>query len=82
MRDIAPFGLRLPPELKQILEEAAETNQRSMNAELVIRLKESVNYRPLSHFSDGDLIAELLHRYNRGDIYIRIGKCGGEHQEQ
>lgn len=40
-RAIAPFGLRIPPDLKQWLEERAKTNGRSMNAEIVARLQES-----------------------------------------
>ncbi|AWL04224.1 Arc family DNA-binding protein [Massilia oculi] len=38
---IAPFGLRLPPELKQWLSEKAQINRRSMNSELLHRLEES-----------------------------------------
>lgn len=41
MRDINPFGLRLPPEVRQAVERAAAANRRSMNAEIVARLEES-----------------------------------------
>lgn len=41
-REINPFGLRMPPKLKQTLEEEAKRNMRSLNAELVARLEESV----------------------------------------
>ena len=41
-RDVNPFGLRLPPELKEELERLAEQNRRSLNAELIVRLEESV----------------------------------------
>lgn len=40
-RAIAPFGLRIPPDLNQWLEEQAKINGRSKNAEIVARLKES-----------------------------------------
>ena len=40
--DVNPFGLRLPPELKEELERLAEQNRRSLNAELIVRLEESV----------------------------------------
>ncbi|EJL6947036.1 Arc family DNA-binding protein [Vibrio cholerae] len=40
-RNINPFGLRMPPELKEKLEEEAKKNMRSLNAELVARLEES-----------------------------------------
>ncbi len=37
-RDIAPFGLRIPPELKSWLEQQAKNNGRSLNAEVIQRL--------------------------------------------
>lgn len=40
-RDIAPFGVRMPTELKVLVEEAAAASGRSMNAEVVTRLQES-----------------------------------------
>lgn len=38
---IPPFGIRMPPELKQWLGQKAEANRRSLNSELVKRLEES-----------------------------------------
>lgn len=38
---IAPFGLRMLPELKERIEEAARASGRSMNAEIVARLQQS-----------------------------------------
>lgn len=40
-RDISPFGVRMPPDLKQQIEYAAKENGRSMNAEIVHRLESS-----------------------------------------
>lgn len=40
-REINPFGLRMPAELKARLEDAAHDNRRSLNAEIVARLQES-----------------------------------------
>lgn len=77
MRDIAPFGLRIPAELKIQIGKAAEENQRSLNGEMVVRLEASF-HAPLAEYSDGELISELMRRYGRGDIYIRIGKPSGE----
>lgn len=74
MRDIAPFGLRIPADLKQQLEEATKKSLRSLNSEMVVRLNDSFELRPLAEYSDGDLVAELMSRYERGDIYIRVGK--------
>lgn len=50
---------------------------RSKNAELVYRLSKSFN-RPLAHVPTGELISELMDRFDRGDIYIRVGKPGTE----
>ena len=41
-RDVNPFGLRMPPEVKEELEKLAEQNRRSLNAEIVVRLEESI----------------------------------------
>lgn len=41
-RSIAPFGIRMPEELKQQLTEQAKKNHRSLNSELVMRLEESL----------------------------------------
>lgn len=38
---IAPFGLRMLPELKEKIEEAARASGRSMNAEITTRLQQS-----------------------------------------
>lgn len=40
-RAINPFGLRLPPSLKERLETAAQLAGRSLNAEIVFRLEHS-----------------------------------------
>lgn len=74
MRDITPFGLRIPADLKTRIEEAAAKNLRSLNAEMIVRLSESFERGPLATYSDGELIAELMDRYERGALYIRIGK--------
>jgi Arc-like DNA binding dprotein len=38
---IPPFGLRMRPELKRRVEEAARANNRSLNSEIVARLEQS-----------------------------------------
>ncbi|MGO6754896.1 Arc family DNA-binding protein [Rhizobium ruizarguesonis] len=40
--NISPFGLRLLPDLKRRVEEAARTNGRSLNAEIAYRLEASL----------------------------------------
>ncbi|HMT93902.1 Arc family DNA-binding protein [uncultured Thiothrix sp.] len=47
-RDVNPFGLRMPPELKEELEVLAEQNRRSLNAEIIVRLEESVKREGLT----------------------------------
>jgi len=49
---------------------------RSKNAEIVYRLVESfvLEDRPLSTYSDGDLIRELVERHEKGKIRIEIEK--------
>lgn len=42
MADIAPFGLRMQAELKEILDRQAKINGRSLNAEIVDRLRKSI----------------------------------------
>ena len=44
IRNINPFGLRMQPALKAKIEEAAQTNHRSLNAEITARLEDS--FRP------------------------------------
>ena len=41
-RDVNPFGVRMPPEIKAELEKLSERNRRSLNAEIVVRLEESI----------------------------------------
>ncbi len=44
--DIAPLGVRMQPELKDALVEAARKNGRSLNAEVVLRLEQSFDIEP------------------------------------
>lgn len=43
IRDIAPYGVRMPAELKEKLQELAKRNGRSLNSEIVMILEEYVN---------------------------------------
>lgn len=47
-RDINPFGLRMPAELRERIEAACQASGRSMNAEIVQRLEESFQAKPLT----------------------------------
>lgn len=46
-----PFGLRMPLAVRRRIARSAAANQRSLNAELVVRLQESVA-REMSHLPD------------------------------
>ncbi|MFH2379783.1 Arc family DNA-binding protein [Morganella morganii] len=43
MRSIAPFGLRMPDELKEKIQERAKANGRSMNSEIIQILDDALN---------------------------------------
>lgn len=74
-KDINPFGLRLPAELKAKMEEAAQANHRSLNAELVAVIQESLGKRTgLEQFTDGEMIDELIKRWGRDAVLIQLGK--------
>lgn len=59
MRDINPFGLRMPPQLRKQVEESAKENKRSLNAEILARLEESfVQAPPAQHVAQISSIAD------------------------
>lgn len=72
MRETNSLAVRLPDELKAKITEAAKENRRSLNAEMLARLEKSFG-RPLADYSDGELIEELMSRYGRGELFIRVG---------
>lgn len=49
MREIAPFGLRLAPALKERLEEIAGREGRSLQKEIVMRLEASLHPHEEGH---------------------------------
>ncbi|HCL5591236.1 Arc family DNA-binding protein [Enterobacter cloacae] len=44
VRDIAPYGVRMPAELKEKVAQIAKTNGRSMNAEIVMAIEAWVSH--------------------------------------
>lgn len=64
-RDLTPFGLRMPTELKSQIDAAAAANGRSINAEIIGRLRASLNHSTtsLSAIPDGMLLDEVIVRY-------------------
>lgn len=45
MRSITPYPLRLPPEVKQRVDDEARRNRRSMNAEIGLLIEEALDAR-------------------------------------
>lgn len=43
MRNIAPFGLRMPEELREAIQQRAKNNGRSINSEIVQILQETLD---------------------------------------
>lgn len=39
MRDISPYGVRLPKELKEWIKQQAKENRRSMNDQIILMLE-------------------------------------------
>lgn len=77
-RDLATFNVRMQPSLRTKIEKAAEGKVKwSLNSEINQRLEESFNVRHgLEQYSDGELIDELVRRWGRDAVLIRLGKEG------
>jgi hypothetical protein len=72
---IKPYGLRMQPDMRRMLEDAADGKEQSLNSEIVERLEASFVARlDLSDFSDGELIDELIKRWGRDKVLIRLGR--------
>ncbi|MBK3797539.1 hypothetical protein CXF92_18535 [Pseudomonas sp. Choline-3u-10] len=46
-REIAPFGFRIRPEVKEAAKEQAERNRRSLNTELELLVEEGLERRKM-----------------------------------
>lgn len=58
-RDITPFALRMPPELRAKAEAAANDKGRSLNAELLARIAASFESRPMTADEASSLFGDL-----------------------
>lgn len=69
MTNITPFGLRMQPDLKARIAEAAKQNSRSMNAEIVARLsrsfwiEERLETKQMLHESSAMMVDEYAKLY-------------------
>lgn len=72
-RDIAPFGLRMPPEMKSTIEAAAQRNGRSMNAEIVARLEASLKAAHIAEQArDQDPLAAAYFAADTIELYAKV----------
>lgn len=79
-RDITPFGLRMPSDLKARVDAAAESNGRSINAECVARLQESFETRSdIATLPVGVLLTEIIDRLG-ARVQIVIAKDAAEQE--
>lgn len=75
---IAPYGLRMPPDLKDRVQAAAEANNRSMNAEIVATLERAYPAAGKDPDSDfAELIRTLRQTLSQAElIKIALGMGG------
>lgn len=59
---IAPFGLRMPEDLKEKIAERAKSNGRSMNAEIIQILQDAVDSRVKDGTSVTGIDVQEMHR--------------------
>ncbi|EBJ4781928.1 Arc family DNA-binding protein [Salmonella enterica] len=57
---IAPFGLRMPEELKEKIAERAKNNGRSMNAEIVQILQDAIEFDDIGDTGEAEVDAKKL----------------------
>ena len=60
-RDITPFALRMPPEMRTRVEASAKEKRRSLNAELLARLESTFAEEDrVLHMDLGEYASEIL----------------------
>lgn len=76
---IAKFNLRINSDLKSSLERIARKVPHSLNAEIIERIEQSLEPKhELKDYSDGELIDELIKRWGRDRVFIRLGDASGD----
>lgn len=72
IRNINPFGLRMQPSLKARVEDSAQANHRSLNAEITARLEESFSPSSTKPLTVMDAINFLMDYSRQTDIPIQV----------
>lgn len=67
--------LRVPPELKQKIEDSAEKNNRSQSAEMVARLEQSFNEPIAFNPNDAEAVTKLVAK-SMQELLIALSKQG------
>jgi hypothetical protein len=65
-----PYPLRMPEDLRQLLEEQAERGGRSLHAEIIGRLRASVTGKPNIRWAEGGAPSDLAARHGLSEAEI------------
>jgi hypothetical protein len=68
-----PLGLRVTPEMKKRLEQAAIKNGRSLSQEVELRLERSLYVSRHLMMAQGDIWSPVLFSTSRGELWIGLG---------
>jgi hypothetical protein len=73
-RDDAQLRLRFPDSLRELIKDAAETNGRSMNSEIIMRLEASFGPQsPLVNVPPLDAgVSLVINKYVEGELAARL----------
>lgn len=80
-RDIAPFGVRMPAELKEQLQAMATDNKRSVNAEVVAAIEQAVvlHNRNKQKNTRVKIDSDMTDSLNNEEILKRIAELLSKH---
>lgn len=72
-KQLPPYGLRIPPELKDRVQDSAKANNRSMHAEIIAALERefpqpTINLHELAAFLEG--VSSEMQEHGDGSKYV------------
>lgn len=72
-QQIAPYSVRMEPALRKALEDSAKENSRSLHAEMILRLSQSVGTqkaedKPLTERKVREIVQDEFNKLKYGDI--------------